>query len=175
MNRMLGGQFASRINMNLREKHGFTYGARSSFSFLKNEGPFVAAAGVTTAKTDSSLMEFMYELNKMHDDGLTADELSFVKKGLIGGFALGFETPSQIAGALQSMVLYGLPEDYFQHYLTDIENVSLADAQRVAKKYLDTSAMAIVVVGDLAVIKDSVLALQLSDVLYCDVDGNPIK
>jgi predicted Zn-dependent peptidase len=175
MNRMLGGQFASRINMNLREKHGFTYGARSSFSFLKNAGPFSAAAGVTTAKTDSSLMEFMYELNKMHDEGLTAEELSFVKKGLIGGFALGFETPAQIAGSLQSIVLYGLPENYFENYLSNIEKVTLSDVQNISQKYVDTSTMVVVVVGDLSVIKDGVLALNLGDVVYCDVDGKPIK
>ncbi len=175
MNRMLGGQFASRINMNLREKHGYTYGARSSFSFLKNAGPFSAAAGVTTAKTDSSLIEFMYELNKMHDEGLTPDELNFVRKGLIGGFALGFETPSQIAGSLQSIVLYGLPENYFENYLSNIEAVSLSDVQNISKKYVDTSTMAVVVVGDLSVIKNGVLALNLGDVVYCDVDGKPIK
>ncbi|MBI3194394.1 MAG: insulinase family protein, partial [Ignavibacteriae bacterium] len=103
MNRMLGGQFSSRINMNLREKHGFTYGARSGFSFYKNVGPFVANAPVVTEKTDSSISELMYEINLMREQGMTDDELKFVKNGLIGGFALTFETPAQIAGGLQSI------------------------------------------------------------------------
>ncbi|MBS4028078.1 MAG: insulinase family protein [Ignavibacteriales bacterium] len=175
MNRMLGGQFASRINMNLREKHGYTYGARSGFSFLKGTGPFSASAGVTTAKTDSSLIEFMYELNKMYAEGMTVDELSFVKKGLIGGFALGFETPSQIAGGLQSIILYGLPENYFENYLTNIEKISLSDVEKVSKKYLDTEKMAVVVVGDLTVIKDGILSLRLGEIEYRDVDGKPIR
>lgn len=175
MNRMLGGQFASRINMNLREKHGYTYGARSGFSFLKGAGPFSASAGVTTAKTDSSLIEFFNELNKMHDDGMTSEELSFVKKGAIGGFALGFETPGQIASQLQSIVLYGLPENYFENYLTNIDNVSLKDITDVSKKYLDTTKMVVIVVGDLSVIKEGVLALKLGDVEYRDADGKLLK
>ena len=172
---MLGGQFASRINMNLREKHGYTYGARSGFSFLKGAGPFSASAGVTTAKTDSSLIEFFNELNKMHDDGMTSEELSFVKKGAIGGFALGFETPGQIASQLQSIVLYGLPENYFENYLTNIDNVSLKDITDVSKKYLDTTKMVVIVVGDLSVIKEGVLALKLGDVEYRDADGKLLK
>jgi len=175
MNRALGGQFASRINMNLREKHGYTYGARSGFSFVKGIGPFFASAGVVTAKTDSSLIEFFYELDRTHNDGITSEELSFVKKGAIGGFALTFETPSQIAGALQSIVLYGLPENYFEKYLMNIENVSLSEVQTVSQKYLNTSNMAVVVVGDLKTIQDGILALQLGDVVFCDVDGKPIR
>jgi predicted Zn-dependent peptidase len=175
MNRALGGQFASRINMNLREKHGYTYGARSNFSFVKGDGPFVASAGVVTAKTDSSLIEFFYELDRTYNDGITSEELSFVKKGAIGGFALTFETPSQIASAMQSIVLYGLPENYFEHYLMNIENVTLAEVQTVSQKYLNTSKMAVVVVGDLKTIRDGILALQIGDVVYCDVDGKPIR
>jgi len=74
MNRMLGGQFASRINMNLREKHGFTYGARSSFNFYKGVGPFVASAGVTAEKTDSSVIEFLREIDLMREKGMTPEE-----------------------------------------------------------------------------------------------------
>ena len=173
MNRALGGQFSSRINMNLREKHGFTYGARSGFSFYKNAGPFVASAPVVTEKTDSSIHEMMYEINNMRDNGMAEEELKFVKNGLIGGFALSFETPGQIAGGLQSIVLYGLPEDYFVNYLQNIEKVSLSDVQAVAKKYLDTSKMALLVVGDLAKIKDGIQALQLGDLIECDLDGKP--
>ncbi|MBI5020782.1 MAG: insulinase family protein [Ignavibacteriales bacterium] len=175
MNRMLGGQFMSRINLNLREKHGFTYGARSSFNFQKGVGPFTASAGVHTAKTDSSVQEFLAEIKLMYDKGMTAEELEFVKKGLIGGFALSFETSSQIAGALQSIVLYGLPDDYFNKYLQNYENVTLQDVADVSKKYLDTSRMAVVVVGDVEKIKEGIKALNTGDVVFCDLDGKEIK
>jgi zinc protease len=175
MNRMLGGQFTSRINLNLRERHGYTYGATSAFRFLKGAGPFVAASGVITEKTDSSVVEFLHELMLMQEKGLTADELAYSKKGAVGSFALAFETPAQIAGALQAIVLYGLPENYFNSYLQNIESVTLADVQRVASKYLNSSKMAVLVVGDLAKIKGKVTALGLGDVILCDTDGKKLQ
>lgn len=175
MNRMLGGQFMSRINLNLREKHGFTYGARSSFNFQKGAGPFTASAGVHTAKSDSSVGEFLYEIRRMQEKGMTSEELDFVKKGMLGGFALSFETSSQVAGALQSIVLYQLPEDYFNNYLQSIEKVSLEEVKRVSERYLDTSTMAVVVVGDVARIKEGIAKLNLGETLFCDLDGNQLK
>lgn len=175
MNRLLGGQFTSRINLNLRERHGYTYGARSAFSFQKGVGPFTASAGVVTEKTDSSLHEFLYELNQMRVKGMTAEELAYVKEGLVGNFALNFETSAQIASSLQNIVLYGLPENYYQNYLQNIDGVTLDAVNRVAKKYLDASTMAAVVVGDLSKIKESVAALKLGDVVVCDVSGKPVQ
>ncbi len=174
MNRELGGQFTSRLNLNLREKHGFTYGARSNFSFNKQPGPFVANAGVVTAKTDSSLQEFKYEIDRMHNGGMTADQLAFIKKGLMGNFTLNFETPAQIAGALQNIVLYGLPESYYETYLQNIDKVSLDDVKKAAKKYLDSSRMAFVVVGDLKVIKEGSEKLGLGETVLCNTEGNRI-
>jgi zinc protease len=174
MNRALGGQFTSRINLNLREKHGYTYGARSAFSFQKGPGPFTASAGVVTDKSDSALREFLYELDLMRKDGMSADELEYVKKGIIGSFALTFETPSQIASILQNVILYGLPEDYYNTYLQRIDAVTAADVQRVAEKYLDTSTMAVVIVGDLATIKNPILAGNFGEVVVCDLDGRPM-
>ncbi len=174
MNRVLGGQFSSRLNMNLREKHGYTYGARSGFSFNKQPGPFTASAGVTASKTDSSLIQFFYEIDRTFTDGITAEELEFVKKGLTGNFALNFETPAQIAGALQNIVLYNLPEDYYETYLQNINAVTLSDIQRVSNKYLDSSKMAVVVVGDLKLIREGVEKLMLGDIVLCDADGQPL-
>ena len=175
MNRMLGGQFTSRINLNLREKHGFTYGARSGFGFQKGAGPFTASAGVQTIKSDSSVQEFLNEINLMHDKGMTEQELDFVKKGLVGNFALSFETSMQIAGALQNIILYGLPENYFNNYLQNIDRVSLKDVGRVSKQYLETSKMIVLVVGDLAQIKESIAKLNLGDIVVCGIDGKPIQ
>jgi predicted Zn-dependent peptidase len=174
MNRMLGGQFTSRVNLNLREKHGYTYGAFTTFRFQKGVGPFVAQGGIVSEKTDSSLIEFLAELNLMREKGMSAEELAYSKKGMIGNFALAFETPAQIAGALQNIVLYGLPEDYYNNYLVNIEGVSLDAVQRVAKQYLDTSRMVVVVVGDLAKIKAGVMGLKLGETVVCDPDGKPV-
>jgi zinc protease len=174
MNRMLGGQFASRINMNLREKRGFTYGARSGFSFNKGVGPFTASAGVMAEKTDSSLIEFLYEIDLMREKGMTDDEMSFVKKGLIGNFALNFETPSQLASMMQNIILYGLPDDYYSTYLQNIEKVTPVDVLRVSKQYLDTSKMALVVVGDLGTIRPGIEASKLGEIVVCNTDGDPL-
>lgn len=175
MNRILGGQFTSRINLNLRERHGYTYGANSGFAFRKGVGPFTAQGGIVTEKTDSALHEFMNEINLMREKGMTAEELAFAKKGLIGNFALAFETPAQIAGRLQDLLLYNLPEDYYNNYLQNIDGVTLAEAQRVAGKYLNSSAMSVVVVGDLAKIKEGVSKLDLGEIVLCDLDGKPVQ
>lgn len=175
MNRMLGGQFTSRINLNLRERHGFTYGARSDFAFRKGIGPFTAQGGIVTEKTDSAVREFLNEINLMREKGMTGEELAYSKKGLVGSFALTFETPAQIAGRLQDIVLYRLPEDYYNSYLQKIEAVSLDDVQRVARQYLDASRMAVVIVGDLSKIRPGVEALNIGKTALCDLDGKPVK
>jgi zinc protease len=174
MNRILGGQFSSRLNLNLREHHGYTYGARSAFTFSRQPGPFVASAAVNTANTDSAIQEFLNEIDRMHGEGVTANELDFVKKGLTGNFVLGFETNSQIAGALSSIALYGLPDDYFQHYVEKLNSVDLTDVQRVAHRYLDSSTMGIVLVGDLAVVQQDVEQMNFGDSVILDHEGaNP--
>jgi zinc protease len=174
LNRLLGGQYSSRINLNLREKHGYTYGARSTFVFNKEAGPFYASGGFVSTKTDSSIYQLLYEIDRTYKDGVTAEELEFGKKGMIGSFALGFETAMQIAAGLQSIVLYHLPDDYFNTYLQHIDAVALGDVQKVAKKYLDSSKMAIVVVGDVNQIRKSIEALNVGTIVLCDSNGNPL-
>jgi predicted Zn-dependent peptidase len=174
MNMILGGQFSSRINMNLRERRGLTYGARSGFTFSKQPGPFAASGGFVSTGTDTAVHEFLYEFDRMHAEGMTPEELAFSKKGLTGGFALNFETAGQVARALQNIVLYGLPEDYYQNYLQNIDKVSLDDVKRVAKSYLDTSKMAVVIVGDVKTIRQGVEGLHIGPTVMSDADGNPI-
>lgn len=175
MNRLLGGQYSSRINMNLRERHGYTYGARSGFVFNKQPGPFSASGGFVSTKTDSSIYELLYEIDRMQKEGVTAEELEFSKKGMAGSFAQTFETPLQIAMALQSIVLYNLPEDYFTKYLQNIDAVKLAEVQKVAKLYLDSSKMAVVVVGDLKEVRKAVEALKIGETVVCDLEGNAVR
>ena len=171
-NRILGGEFSSRINLNLRERRGYTYGARSAFSFMRQKGPFVASGGFFAAKTDSAIHELLGEIDAMHRSGLTAVELEFAKKGFAGSFTQTFETPGQIAGALQNLVLYGLPDDYYRNFLKNIDAVTLDDAQRAASAYLDPSVMAVVVVGDVTVIRPGIEKLGLGQIVLCDTEGN---
>jgi zinc protease len=172
MNTALGGQFTSRLNSNIRERRGFSYGVRSGFQYLRLPGPFVASGGIHTAKTDSALHEFLYELDLMHEKGPSAEELEGAKNLIKGAFATSFEMPQQIAAALVNLVVYKLPDDYFQNYLKNIDAVTLADVQRVAKQYLDTSKMAIVIVGDLKLIKPGIEAMNVAPVVTADVNGN---
>ena len=174
MNRILGGQFSSRINLNLREKRGYTYGARSAFIFLKHPGPFMASGGFVSAKTDSSVEQLVAEIKRMHAEGITAEELAFAKKGMTGAFALNFETQAQVANTLQNLVLYGLPDDYYATYLQNIDGVTLEDVRRVAAAYLNPDAMAILVVGDAKLVKPGLEKLNLGPVVMLDTEGQAI-
>jgi len=175
MNTILGGQFTSRINMNLRENKGYTYGARSGFSMWIDGGSFVASGAVKSAVTDSSVIEFMKELNLIREAGVTAEELDFAKKSLILREPRNFETPGQVAGQLQALVLYSLPDDYFATYVQNFEKVTVEDVKRVAEKYIRPTAMNIVVVGDVAKIKDGLGQLGYGDVRLVASDGQTIQ
>ena len=174
MNRVLGGQFSSRINMNLREKRGLTYGARSSFIFLKQPGPFMVAGGFTASRTGEAAEQLLLEIGAMHREGITDEELEFSRKGLRGGFALSFETPYQVAGALQGIVLYGLPDDYYERYIQNLDSVSSEDVVRVARSTLDPRTMAIVVVADAAGTRGGLESLGRGEVVILDADGAPM-
>lgn len=177
LNTMLGGQFVSRINLNLREDKGYTYGARSSFDYRLGTGPFVATAPVQTKVTKESVAELMKELRGVRGEiPITAKELEYSKQAIIRGYPRGFETPGQIAGRLSDVVLYRLPDDYFNSYIQRVAAVSLADVQRVANRYLDPSRMAILVVGDRKEIEPGLRSLETvgSTITFIDTEGKPV-
>ncbi len=177
LNSMLGGQFASRINLNLREDKGYTYGARTSFDYRRSAGPFSASAGVQTNVTKESVAEFLKELRGIRGEiPITEKELEFSKQGIIRGFPRGFETPGQMANRLSDVILYGLPDDYFNNYIQKVSAVSLADVQRVANRYLDPSRMAIVVVGDRKIIEPGLRSLDGvgTTITFVDTEGKPV-
>lgn len=172
MNVILGGQFSSRINLNLREAKGFTYGARSAWQFRRGDGPFVASAGVFTAKTDSALVEFLRELKEIRSTRPpTAEEVEFAKGVLIRGYPRRIESNGAVAGQLADLAFFGLPESELSTYLTRIAAVNPADVSRVARRYLQPEQFTIVVVGDLAQIRPGVEALGLGPVTVLDADG----
>jgi len=173
MNTILGGSFTSRLMQNLRETHGYTYGARSRFDMRRSAGPFTASAEVVAAKTDSALVEFMKELNAIRDT-VPMVELNKAKKLLQLSLPSDFETTQQIANQLIPVVLYGLPMDYYNNYVANIESVTQADVQRVARQYINPSSLAIVIVGDRKGIESGLKAVNAGPISIRDFFGQPI-
>ena len=169
MNTILGGSFSSRLNLNLREKHGYTYGAQSQFDMRTGAGPFVAAAGVQTDKTADALKEFFAELNGILQQ-VPADELARAKHYVSLRYPLSFETTGDVAGRLEQALVYHLPDDYFSKYVQNIEAVTAADVLRVAQKYIQPGRFAIVIVGDQAAIEPGIRALNLGPINVMAVD-----
>ena len=173
-NTILGGSFTSRLNQNLRETKGYTYGAGSRFDMRRSAGPFTARAEIVAEKTDSALIEFMKELRSIRDT-VPAAELAKAKTYLQLQMPASFETTGQIANQLVPIVLYDLPLDYYNSYAQQIDRLTQADVQRVAREYIDPSRLAIVIVGDRASIEGGVRALRLGELLIRDLSGQPIR
>jgi zinc protease len=174
LNTILGGSFTSRLNQNLRETHGYTYGANSQFAMRRMPGPFLAASSVVTAKTDSSLIEFMKELRRIRDDTVPSAELVKAKAYITLGLPSEFETTAGTAAQLRDLLLYGLPLDYFTSYIPQIDAVTAADVQRVARQYLDPDHFAIVVVGDRSQIASGLEALHEGPIVLRDLWGQAV-
>jgi predicted Zn-dependent peptidase len=168
LNTVLGGSFTSRLNTNLREKNGYSYGAASRFDMRRAAGPFFATAGVQTDKTAEALKEFFNELNAILRP-VPADELARFKNYAALGFAGEFETSSQLAGKLEEVAVYGLPDDVFSKYVGAVQAVTSADLTRVAKQYLLLDRMAVVIVGDRATIEAPIRAAGLGPVTLVPV------
>jgi zinc protease len=174
LNTILGGAFTSRLNQNLRETHGYTYGAGSAFALRRAGGPFVAQASVVTAKTDSSLIEFLKELRRIRDEAVPAAELEKAKQYIILGLPGDFETTAGAAFRFRDLLIYGLPLDYYAGYIDRINAVTAADVQRVARRYIDPDRFDIVIVGDRSQIEAGIRALNEGPIVYRDLWGQEI-
>jgi len=174
MNFALGGAFNSRINLNLREKRGFTYGARSSFNGSKLVGPFTANAGVKAEKTDSSIIEFINELTFYRDKGITDAELAFTKSSLGQQEALKYETPFQKATFLNRILYYNLEDSFLEQQRQILKTITKSDIDALAKRYLTVDKMFILVVGDKAAHLDSIKKLGY-EVIELDEKGNQLS
>ena len=149
LNAVLGGQFTSRVNLNLREDKGFTYGARTSFEFRREPGPFSLQVSVQTSATKEAVQESLDEIDAIRGRRpVTAAELSLGVAGLTRGYPRGFETGDQLARALTQIALYDLPDDHFVTFVPRIEAVTPAEVTRVAGRYLEPSKLVTLVVGD---------------------------
>jgi zinc protease len=175
MNTVLGGGFNSRLNWNLREQKGYTYGTGSQFEFRKGPGPFSTFGGFRTNVTDSSVIETLKEIRRLRSEEVSESDLNFAKDFLTRSLARSFETPGQIAGQLASLVLYGLSDNYFDTYIQNVESVTAQAVKRAAEKYLNPDNMLIVIVGDVAVIREGLEKLGHGSVVLCDSEGHSVN
>lgn len=174
MNFPFGASFNGRVNLLLREKRGFTYGARGAFNGGLWDGTFVMNAGVRANATDSAVVDFMSEMKRYADGGMTADELTFTKSSLGQGDALKFEAPLQKATFLKRLLDYNLDGTYVKQQNSILQNVTLAELNGLAKKKYNYNNVNIVIVGDKATYLDKVKKLGY-DVKVVDVSGNEVK
>ncbi len=168
-NTVLGGSFTSRLNQNLREQHGYTYGAGSRFDFRLSTGPFLAAAAVQTDKTAASLSEFFKELEGIRRP-IGEEELARARNYVALRYPAGFETTGQLAAKLEEKVLFDLPDDYFATCMDRVTKVTSSDFARVTARYIDPRSVVVIVVGDRRKIEPGIRALNLGPVRVFSVD-----
>jgi predicted Zn-dependent peptidase len=175
MNEMLGVLFQSRLNHNIREVKGYSYGVGSNFAFGRGPGPFIMGGEIVTAKSDSALIEFMKELNDIRGARPPSDdELAQAKASLVQSLPASFASVSGVNGNIASIYTQGLPEDYYQQFAHAVDAVTKDDVVRVAQKYLDPSHLSIVIVGDRSKIEAALAATKIAPIVILDVNGNPM-
>ena len=169
MNTILGGSFTSRLNQNLREEHGYSYGVSSRFDMRLSAGPFLTGGGVQTDKTAEALREFFNELNAISEP-IGPDELAKAKNYIALGFPSDFETIGDLSARLEELATYNLPDDYFERYVANIQAVTAEDVARVAAAYIQPRKFAVVIAGDRKAIEPSIRTLNLGPVRVINVD-----
>ncbi len=174
MNAILGGLFSSRINLNLREVHAYTYGAHSGFEWRREAGPFAVDTAVRSDITDKALAEILGEITRIRTETVTEDELSLATSYLDGIFPIRYETVSSIAVALVNLVIYGLPPDFYDQYRSRVRAVSTANVLATARTHLDPSRLQMVIVGDPETIRVPLERLAVGPVATYDDSGRPL-
>ena len=170
-NMVLGGQFVSRINLNLREDKGFTYGARTAFDFRRMPGPFSLQASVQTAATARAIEESLDEIAAIRGPRpVSGEELALGVAALTRGYARSFETPEQIARAATQIALYDLPDDYFVNFVPEVERVTTGDVTRATAEHLDPTRLITLIVGDLDAVGQDLPMLGLGDPVVLSAD-----
>jgi predicted Zn-dependent peptidase len=169
--RVLGGGPSGRLFLNLREDKGYTYGAYSQFGGSKFRGTWVSSSEVRTDVTEGAMKEFMYELNRLRDEKVSATELENAKRAIIGSFALSLEQPQALLQNIITQKLYNLPADYWDTYPQKVSAITADDVQRVAQKYIDLHHLQVVAVGDAS--KARGVLEKYGKVEVFDADGKP--
>jgi zinc protease len=175
MNSILGGLFSSRINMNLREKNGFTYGAFSGFMFYRGGGPSFSGASVRTDVTGPAARELFSELNRIHTDPATPAELKLAKDNALRSLPGDFETVGSESALMSQLFVYGLPNDYFQKLPAAFEAVTPAAVAKAAQDYIHPQNLVVVAVGDRAKIQPDLEKLNLGPIELRDESGDLVK
>jgi len=175
MNAGFGGNFSGRLNMNLREQHGYTYGAFSFFSYRRGAGPFIAGGAIRTDSTAPALAETLKEFDRIRSTPFSAEELRLAKGSVAQSLAGLFETSRDAARTATSLYVYDLPLDYYRHEPSQIEQVDAAQVTAAATKYVKADAATIVIVGDRAKVEPEIQKLNLGAIELCDEEGDPVK
>jgi len=164
MNAVMGGLFSSRINLNLREAHGYTYGASSSFDWRREAGPFVIGTAVASDVTVPAIQETLKEIDRMRTEPISESELSLATSYLEGVFPIRYETTAAIAAALATLAIYGLPSDWYDSYRARMSAVTVDDVLAAARAYVHSDSLQIVIVGDAGAIREPLEALAFGPV-----------
>jgi predicted Zn-dependent peptidase len=172
-NVIYGGSFYSRLTKNIREEKGYTYSPFSSSNTIAKSGYFMAGAAVRNEVTGPTLLEMLYELDRMRVLPVTDEELKAAKIYSTGNFSVELASQSGLAGRIATLYMYGLPHDFIENFRPRIEALTPADIQRVAAKYFDTYRAAVVVVGDYEKVKDQVA--PFGDITLYDAEGNLVS
>ena len=176
MNTILGGMFQSRLNANIREDKGYSYGVNSSFAFGKGPGAFRAGGDVVAAKSDAALQEFMKELRGIRGERpITDEELSTAKDALTQRLPGTFASAQSINNAIVALWTQGLPDEYYQQYAARIAAVRREDVVRAARQYVDVDHLVIVIVGDRAAIEGTLRATGVAPIAITDIEGTSLQ
>jgi zinc protease len=175
MNTILGGLFTSRINLNLREDKGYTYGAFSTFAARREPGPYFMSAGIRTDATAPAVTEMFNEIRKMTDAPVTNEELALGKDSLVRSLPGRFERSAQAAGSFATLFVYNLGLDYYAKYVDRVTGIDVPSVQAAARKYLVPEHLLVVAVGDRQKIDGDLKKLNLGTAEYRDAAGNVIE
>ena len=173
MNAVLGGLFNSRINLNLREAHAYTYGAFSAFEWRRQAGPFVVSTAVKSDITDAAAREILIEIDRIRAEKISPDELSLATSYLDGVFPIRFETTAAIAAALSVLVIHGLEDDYYSQYRERVRAITVDQILLAAQRYLHPDALQMIVVGDPDAIREPLEKLGFGPITLYDALGHP--
>ncbi|HEY8853056.1 MAG TPA: insulinase family protein, partial [Gemmatimonadaceae bacterium] len=175
LNHVFGGGFSNRVNLNLRERHGYTYGAGSMLDLRPGSGVFRVSSAIRTNATDSALVEVVNEYKRIFAEPIPATELRASVNNLVSGFPSSVQTVQQLAGRIQQLIIWGLPVDFYATYRERLAAVTPVEVQSAATSRLTPDNLIVVVAGDLSKIEAPIRARNLGTVEVWDPNGNKIR